>query len=106
MGNLRSRGYNRVIPALAILFAGCAVAAPEPIVRAVEVKVPIATPVYCDPPALPRPVLPIAQLTPTSSPADTVRDYAATVDVLKGAVIQRDDELDGCRAPAVKRGAQ
>jgi hypothetical protein len=63
------------------------------------VKIPVATPIYCDVPALQRPLLPIAALTPESAPADTIRSYAATVDVLKSAVVERDAILKGCGAP-------
>ena len=42
--------------------------------------------IYCDVPALQQPPLAIAMLTPDSVPADQIRSYAATVDVLKSAV--------------------
>jgi hypothetical protein len=61
------------------------------------VRVPVPTPVYCNPPEIQRPELPIAHLTLASPPADTIRLYAATVEVLKGAVMQRDTIIDGCR---------
>ena len=63
------------------------------------VNIPIATPIYCDVPALQSPSLAIASLTADSPPADTIRDYAATVDVLKSAVRERDAILKGCQAP-------
>ena len=67
-------------------------------------KVPVATPVYCQVAKLNQPALPIAALHPDSAPADTVRAYAATVAILKGAVRQRDLVIEGC-APPVDAGA-
>jgi hypothetical protein len=68
--------------------------------RFVTASVPIATPVYCQVPPLTHPVLPISALTDTSPPADTVRAYAASVAILKSAVVERDASLEGCAAPA------
>jgi hypothetical protein len=68
------------------------------------VKIPIATPIYCDVPALQQPPLPIARLTPDSAPADTIRSYAATVYVLKSAVVERDTILKACAAPPAVAG--
>jgi hypothetical protein len=64
------------------------------------VEVPIATPIYCQVPKLQPPILAIAALTPDSAPADTVRSYAASVDVLKSAVQERDTILEACAPPA------
>jgi hypothetical protein len=83
---------------LSFVLSACARAVP-PAPRPVLVNVPIATPVYCDVPAMQPPPLAIASLTPDSPPADTIRDYAATVDVLKSAVRERDTILKGCEAP-------
>jgi hypothetical protein len=84
---------------------GCA-AQPQPILTPVEVQVPIATPVYCDVSKLDKPALPIGGLNPQSPPADTIRAYAATVALLKGAVEERDLELAGCTDPAATRAPQ
>lgn len=93
-------GLSRQIAAFALLpaLAGCATC-PPPAPRPVTVKVPIMTPIYCPIPALTRPALPIADLTAASGSADTVRAYAESVVILKGAVAQRDELLDGCREP-------
>jgi hypothetical protein len=86
--------------ALMLALAGCArVAQPALAPRPVLVNIPVATPIYCNVPALDRPQLAIAALTEDSPPADTIRSYAATVDVLKSAVLQRDAILKGCAAP-------
>jgi len=73
---------------------------PQPILTPIEVKVPVATPVYCDVAKLDRPALPLSALKPDSAPADTIRAYAATVVILKGEVTQRDSVIAGCTAPA------
>ena len=78
---------------------GCA-AQPQPILTPVQVEVPIATPVYCGVSKLGKPALPIGGLNATSPPADTIRAYAATVALLKGAVEERDLEFAGCIDPA------
>jgi len=80
------------------LLGGCA-STPPTIMTPVEVKVPIATPVYCQVAKLDRPTLPIAALKADSAPADTIRAYAATVALLKGAVVERDAAIAGCAAP-------
>jgi len=85
--------------------AGCA-AHQAPIAIPITVELPIATPVYCSPPPLDKPVLAIAALTASSTPADTVRAYAATVAILKGAVTERDDVIAGCGKPASISAAQ
>ena len=86
--------------ALLIVLNGCANAPPQSIATPIEVKVPVATPIYCPVAKLDKPALPIAELKADSTPADTVRAYAATVAILKGAVEQRDSVLAGCAAPA------
>jgi len=83
---------------------GCA-AQPEPILTPVEVQVPSATPVYCEVSKLDKPALPLATLNTQSPPADTIRAYAATVALLKGAVQERDSELAGCADPAATNAA-
>lgn len=71
--------------------AGCA---SEPVIRTVEVEVPV--PVDCPaPPAIARPVLPIAELAPDSTPADVLRAYAATVEALMGYSIELEEVLKG-----------
>ncbi len=87
------------ISTVALLAAGCATRPTEPVVRTVRVDVPVATPVYCDAPPLAKPELPIRDLGKGSTPADTVRAYAASIVILKGAVQQRDDLLKGCAKP-------
>ncbi|MGB6555141.1 MAG: hypothetical protein WBE78_16740 [Candidatus Binataceae bacterium] len=83
---------------LAAAIGGCASVAP-PIAVPMNVSVPIPEPVYCAATAPPRPALPIASLTPGSAPADTIRAYAASVVVLKAAVVERDQLLQACAAP-------
>jgi hypothetical protein len=78
---------------------GCATEQPQPILTPVEVKVPVATPVYCKVAKLDQPQLPIAALKTDSAPDDTIRAYAATVAILKGAVRERDLAIAGCAAP-------
>ena len=89
-----------LLPLLLVLLAGCASAPPiSPIATPVTVKMPVYEPVYCAVPALTKPALPIAQLGANSAPADTVRAYAATVVILKGAVSERDAVIAGCAKP-------
>ncbi|MGH7906266.1 MAG: hypothetical protein ACREP6_06530 [Candidatus Binataceae bacterium] len=105
-GPSRQGEVKKMLAALMIgaaLLAGCA-AGPSAPPRLVEVKAPIPTPVYCAVPALVKPALPIAGLTPVSAPADTIRAYAATVVILKGAVEDRDQVIAGCAAPVAKAG--
>jgi len=91
---------NRLIALIMIgTMGGCATAA-QPILTPVEVKVPVAIPIYCQVAKLDKPALPIAALKADSAPADTIRGYAATVAILKGAVLQRDLALEGCVGPA------
>jgi len=84
---------------LSLSLCACAPVAP-PAPRPVMVEVPIATPIYCQVPKLQPPILAIATLTPDSPPADTVRSYAASVDILKSAVHERDTILEACAPPA------
>ncbi len=83
--------------ALSVL-AGCAGQA-APLTVPMRVEIPVATPVYCAAPAMEKPALPIAALDGDSAPADTIRAYAETVVILKGAVEQRDLVLAGCAKP-------
>ncbi|HEY6420245.1 MAG TPA: hypothetical protein VIX59_14700 [Candidatus Binataceae bacterium] len=85
--------------AVTFLLSGCAdTYSPAP--RPVMVNVPVAAPVYCKVPQLAHPALPLAGLGANSPPANTIRSYAATVAILKAAVVQRDRILAGCAAPA------
>ncbi len=79
--------------------AGCAGQPRNPAFTPIEVKIPVATPVYCELAKLTKPELPIADLKPDSAAADTLRAYAATVAILKGAVRERDAVIAGCAAP-------
>ena len=85
--------------AAAMIVSGCASRMPPP-PEVVTANVPVEVPVYCKVPQLTRPDLPIASLTDASSAADCVRAYAASVALLKAAVVERDSILDGCAAPA------
>jgi hypothetical protein len=89
----------------AALLSSCAQLAPAPAPRPVLVQVPVSTPIYCQVPPLNPPILAISTLTPDSPPADTVRSYAASVDVLKSAVRERDSLLEGCTAPTTSTHA-
>jgi hypothetical protein len=93
---------RRFLPLSLILLAGCALSPPGIVAPAtpVEVSVPVYEPVYCPAPPLANPRLPIAGLTPQSPPADTLRAYAASIVLLKAAVRQLDDVLEGCAEPA------
>lgn len=91
---------RRLLPPVIFLLAGCALAPPSPPASIpVEVRVPIYQPVYCASGPVGRPELPIGRLAPNSTPAATVKAYAATVAILKGAVLQRDALLAGCAGP-------
>lgn len=75
------------------LLAGCT---SEPVIRTVEVRVPVAA--ECPaPPSLVRPALPIADLTPESQPADVLRAYAASIEALMGYSQELETVLDGYR---------
>jgi hypothetical protein len=98
---------RRLLPLILILLAGCASAPPflSP-AQPVEVQIPLDRPVDCmsTPPA--RPALPISALGTGVSPADTIRSYAATVVILKGAVRDGDALIAGCAAlPAAAQAA-
>jgi hypothetical protein len=60
------------------------------------VETPVMEAVYCAPPALAYPHLPIAGLSSSSKPADTIRAYAASITILKGVVRERDEVIAGC----------
>ncbi len=94
------RRWIRTLAAIWIAAAigGCARAA-APIAVPMKVSVPIPELVYCAAAAPARPALQIASLAPNSAPADTIRAYAATVVVLKAAVVERDELLSACAAP-------
>lgn len=81
--------------------AGCGMQAQQPPPPVpVTVRVPVPEPVYCPAPDETRPALPIAGLSERSSPADTMRAYAASIVILKGAVEERDQILRGCTREA------
>jgi hypothetical protein len=85
--------------ALIAMLSGCA-ANETGVAMPTEVKLPVATaPPPCIGQLPAHPALPIAALGDDSPPADTVRAYAATVAILKGAVAERDALLGGCVAP-------
>jgi hypothetical protein len=92
---------RRLLPLFPLLLAGCALSPPffSP-ATPLEVKVPVYEPVYCTPPAIVNPALPIAGLTAAAAPADTIRAYAATVVVLKATVRELDSLIEGCEEPA------
>ncbi len=79
---------------------GCGTPVEPPPPVPVTVKVPVPEPVYCPAPNEAKPALPIAGLSPRSAPADTMRAYAASVVILKGAVEERDQILRGCTRPS------
>jgi hypothetical protein len=83
-----------------LLLASCASPQPAPILTPMAVNVPVATPVYCTVAKLDKPAMPISTLKADSAPADTMRAYAATVAILKGAVEERDSVIAGCAPPA------
>jgi hypothetical protein len=92
---------KRFLPLSLVLLAGCALSPPAfAPATPLEVSVPVYEPVYCPIPHLANPRLPISALTPESPPADTLRAYAASVVLLKAAVRQLDDVLEGCAEPA------
>jgi hypothetical protein len=100
-----SRAAARTLVALGLGLAitGCAaVATPPPPVAPVKVEVPVLRQIPCPLPKLDDPALPLAALTLDSPPADTVRAYAASVAILKGAVRERDALLAGCARPHKK----
>jgi hypothetical protein len=92
---------RRFLPLSLVLLSGCALSPPlfSP-ATPLEVQVPVYQPVYCTPPTLANPKLPVSALTAASPPADTIRAYAASVVLLKGAVRELDSIIEGCAAPA------
>jgi len=92
---------KRFLPLSLVLLAGCALS-PPPFAPAtpIEIKVPVFQPVYCTMPQLANPLLPISALTASSPPADTLRAYAASVVLLKGAVRDLDSIIEGCSEPS------
>jgi hypothetical protein len=92
---------RRLLPLFPLLLAGCALSPPlfSP-ATPIEVKVPVYQPIYCTPPAVANPTLPISGLTAVSSPADTIRAYAASVVMLKATVRELDALIEGCEEPA------
>lgn len=89
------RAVARALIVAAALVCGCARAVPPPPVP-MAVDVPVPEPVPCAVAIPPRPALPIAALGSDSQPADTIRSYAATVAVLKAAVVEREGLLHAC----------
>jgi hypothetical protein len=92
---------RRFLPLSLVLLSGCAFSPPlfAP-ATPIEVQVPVYQPVYCTPPTLANPKLPVAALTAASPPADTIRAYAASVVLLKGAVRELNSIIQGCEEPA------
>lgn len=105
----RARRGPRAIAMVAVIGAiaagGCATA-PPPAPRAIMVRVPVPIEIPCQVAAMGRPAMPIAELGADSAPADTVRAYAATVAILKGAVEQRDAALSGCESAGEVKAAR
>jgi hypothetical protein len=97
---------KRILPLILALACGCAAAPPITRVEPVEVKTPVLDPVYCRPPALARPSLPVGRLTAASPAADTIRAYAATIVILKAAVRERDEIIAGCAPPPAGKGIE
>jgi hypothetical protein len=94
-----------VLPLILVLTAGCAITPPSiSPAMPVTVKVPVEVPVYCEAPPLAHPQLPIARLNAASPAADTIRSWAATVVLLKGAVEERDAVIAGCVRPEATVG--
>lgn len=94
-----------VLPLTLVLVTGCASAPPIDLVaRTVTVKVPMYQSVYCDPPALENPELPVGALRPGTPPAETMRAFAGSIVILKGAVHERDEIIKGCERPAPRSG--
>jgi hypothetical protein len=89
--------FGAIAAMAAFAIAGCAAGAgPAPVVRPLMVQVPVLHETPCPVPSLTHPALPLVGLKPGSSPADTMRAYAAAVTILKGAVRERDAVLAGC----------
>lgn len=93
----RAAARTLVAAGLGCALAGCAAgAAAPPLATPVKVEVPVLQQVPCPLPRLDDPALPLAALKLDSPPADTMRAYAASVAILKGAVRERDALLAGC----------
>ena len=92
---------RRFLPLSLVLLSGCAFSPPlfSP-ATPTEVQVPVYQPVYCTPPTLANPQLPVSALTAASLPADTIRAYAASVVLLKGAIRELNSIIQGCEEPA------
>jgi hypothetical protein len=95
-------GKRKSLPALALALWGCAASVPQAPVVA-RVPVPIECP---EPPLLPLPQLPIASLKAGAPPAEVAKAYAASVQVLKDAVKERELLLDAYRSRASGNGAE
>ena len=93
----RTAARAAAVIALASALAACSGGpADAPLARPLTVQVPMLRQIPCPAATPANPSLPIAQLTPDSPPADTMRAYAAAVAILKGAVRERDAMLAGC----------
>ena len=96
-----------VLPLTLVLVTGCASAPPIDVVaRTITVKVPMYQSVYCDPPSLGNPELPVSALRPGTPPAATMRAFAGSIVILKGAVHERDEIIKGCEKPAAPSDAK
>lgn len=99
----RAAARTLVAVGLGCAIAGCAAAAaPPPPMAPVKVEVPVLRQVPCPLPHLDNPELPLGALSLDSPPSDTIRAYAASVAILKGAVRERDALLAGCARPNKK----
>ncbi|HZO81154.1 MAG TPA: hypothetical protein VFB33_05620 [Candidatus Binataceae bacterium] len=97
----RAAARTLVAAGLGCAMAGCAAGAAAPLPAApVRVEVPLLRQVPCPLPRLAHPTLPLGALTAGSPPADTIRAYAASVAILKGAVREREALLAGCARAA------
>jgi hypothetical protein len=96
-----------VLPLTLVLVTGCASPPPIDVVaRTITVKVPMYQSVYCDPPALGDPELPVSGLRPGTAPAETMRAFAGSIVILKGAVHERDEIIKGCEKPGAPSDAK
>ena len=96
-----------VLPLTLVLVASCAAAPPIDVVaRTITVKVPMYQSVYCNPPELENPELPVSALRPGTTPAATMRAFAGSIVILKGAVRERDEIIKGCEKPAAPSDAK
>lgn len=76
---------------VALILSGCAA---EPQVVYQKVLYPVPAPCIDGIPD--DPALPVGKLQPDSPPADTVKAYVESVEILKDAVTERDHLLAGC----------